>query len=105
MTAAPNAIAVVKLSALGDVVHATPVVEALACAFPAARLVWVVERREVRSNPIEKKVAHGAELGAMRTEKAFERFGARETLGLAQRSNALRPRGVLHLENTPEEDR
>jgi heptosyltransferase I len=45
MTAAPRAIAVVKLSALGDVVHATPVVEALADAFPAARLTWIVERR------------------------------------------------------------
>lgn len=42
---APRAIALVKLSALGDVVHATPVVEALADAFPAARLTWVVERR------------------------------------------------------------
>ena len=41
----PRSIAVVKLSALGDVVHATPVVEALAEAFPAARLTWVVERR------------------------------------------------------------
>ena len=45
MTPAPRAIALVKLSALGDVVHATPVVEALADAFPAARLTWVVERR------------------------------------------------------------
>jgi lipopolysaccharide heptosyltransferase I len=43
---APRAIALVKLSALGDVVHATPVVEALADAFPAARISWVVERRE-----------------------------------------------------------
>lgn len=45
MTPAPRAIALVKLSALGDVVHATPVVEALAEAFPDAQLTWVVERR------------------------------------------------------------
>lgn len=45
MTSAPRGIAIVKLSALGDVVHATPVAEALAEAFPAARLTWVVERR------------------------------------------------------------
>jgi heptosyltransferase I len=45
VTAAPRAIAVVKLSALGDVVHATPVVESLADAFPTARLTWIVERR------------------------------------------------------------
>jgi lipopolysaccharide heptosyltransferase I len=44
MTAAPRSIALVKLSALGDVVHATPLVEALAEAFPGARLTWVVER-------------------------------------------------------------
>lgn len=42
----PRAIAIVKLSALGDVVHATPVVEALAEAWPAARIAWIVERRE-----------------------------------------------------------
>jgi lipopolysaccharide heptosyltransferase I len=46
MSATPRAIAVIKLSALGDVVHATPVVEALADAFPTARLTWVVEGRE-----------------------------------------------------------
>jgi lipopolysaccharide heptosyltransferase I len=45
MTPAPRSIAIVKLSALGDVVHATPVVEALADAWPDARLTWVVERR------------------------------------------------------------
>jgi lipopolysaccharide heptosyltransferase I len=45
VTSPPRSIALVKLSALGDVVHATPVVEALAEAFPAARLTWVVERR------------------------------------------------------------
>jgi lipopolysaccharide heptosyltransferase I len=46
VTPAPRAIAVVKLSALGDVVHATPVVEALADAIPGARITWVVERRQ-----------------------------------------------------------
>jgi lipopolysaccharide heptosyltransferase I len=45
VTLAPRSIAIVKLSALGDVVHATPVAEALADAFPSARLTWVVERR------------------------------------------------------------
>jgi lipopolysaccharide heptosyltransferase I len=39
-------IALVKLSALGDVVHALPVAVALRAHDPAARLVWVVERRE-----------------------------------------------------------
>lgn len=46
MPAEPRAIALVKLSSLGDVVHALPVADALATAFPRARLVWLVERRE-----------------------------------------------------------
>lgn len=39
-------IALVKLSALGDVVHALPVATALRAARPRAHLAWVVERRE-----------------------------------------------------------
>ncbi|MGH7347858.1 MAG: lipopolysaccharide heptosyltransferase I, partial [Candidatus Rokuibacteriota bacterium] len=47
-------IALVKLSAIGDVVHALPVAAALHAALPQARLVWIVERREaavLRGNP------------------------------------------------------
>ncbi len=47
-------IALVKLSAIGDVVHALPVAAALHAALPQARLVWIVERREaavLRDNP------------------------------------------------------
>ncbi len=39
-------IALVKLSSLGDVVHALPVAASLRAARPAARLAWIVERRE-----------------------------------------------------------
>jgi heptosyltransferase-1 len=39
-------IALVKLSSLGDVVHALPLAATLRAARPAARLTWVVERRE-----------------------------------------------------------
>ncbi len=39
-------IALVKLSSLGDVVHALPVASALRARLPRARLAWVVERRE-----------------------------------------------------------
>jgi lipopolysaccharide heptosyltransferase I len=35
----------VKLSALGDVVHALPVASAVKHAWPAARVTWVIERR------------------------------------------------------------
>ena len=47
-------IALVKLSAIGDVVHALPAAAALHEALPHARLTWIVERREaavLRDNP------------------------------------------------------
>lgn len=39
-------IAIVKLSALGDVIHALPVARALRRACPEAELTWIVEARE-----------------------------------------------------------
>jgi lipopolysaccharide heptosyltransferase I len=39
-------IALVKLSSLGDVVHALPVAATLKAAWPRAHLAWIVERRE-----------------------------------------------------------
>lgn len=39
-------IALVKLSSLGDVIHALPVARALRRSFPGAHLTWVVEARE-----------------------------------------------------------
>jgi len=39
-------IALVKLSSIGDVVHALPVAAALRAGLPQARLTWIVERRE-----------------------------------------------------------
>jgi lipopolysaccharide heptosyltransferase I len=47
-------VAIVKLSSLGDVVHALPVAAALRAQFAQARITWVVERREaalLRGNP------------------------------------------------------
>jgi heptosyltransferase I len=41
-------IAIVKLSSLGDVIHALPVARALRRAYPSAHLTWVVEAREHR---------------------------------------------------------
>lgn len=39
-------IAIVKLSSLGDVIHALPVARALRRAYPTAHLTWIVEARE-----------------------------------------------------------
>ena len=47
-------VALVKLSSLGDVVHALPVAAALHARLPRARAAWIVERREaaiLRGNP------------------------------------------------------
>lgn len=47
-------VAIVKLSSVGDVVHALPVAAALRTRFPHGRITWVVERREaalVQGNP------------------------------------------------------
>jgi len=37
-------IALIKPSALGDVIHSLPVLGALQCRFPDARISWVVNR-------------------------------------------------------------
>src|SRR3989442_9460507 len=42
----PMNIALVKLSSLGDVVHALPVAATLRARLPGVRLSWIVERRE-----------------------------------------------------------
>jgi heptosyltransferase-1 len=46
MTPGAPRIAIIKLSALGDVIHALPVARALRRALPGAHLTWVVEARE-----------------------------------------------------------
>jgi lipopolysaccharide heptosyltransferase II len=37
-------IALIKPSALGDIIHALPVLHALRCRFPSARITWIVNR-------------------------------------------------------------
>ena len=52
-------VALVKLSSLGDVVHALPVAAALHARLPRARVAWIVERREaaiLRGNPAVDEV-------------------------------------------------
>jgi lipopolysaccharide heptosyltransferase I len=52
-------VALVRLSSLGDVVHALPVAAALRAHAPGWRLTWIVERREaalLRGNPVIDEV-------------------------------------------------
>lgn len=43
---ATRRVALIRLSSLGDVVHALPVAHALRAAWPRCELTWIVERRE-----------------------------------------------------------
>ena len=43
--ATPHRILIVRLSAIGDVIHGLPVLCALRTAYPSAHLAWVVEGR------------------------------------------------------------
>jgi lipopolysaccharide heptosyltransferase I len=45
MPAAPHRILIVKLSSLGDIVHALPVPVSLRATFPGARIAWAVEKK------------------------------------------------------------
>ena len=43
MPKAPRSIAVVLLSAIGDVVHGMPIVTSLKSAWPEAKITWVIQ--------------------------------------------------------------
>ena len=43
-------IALIKPSALGDIIHALPVLNALRYLFPHANITWVVNRKEMGRN-------------------------------------------------------
>src|SRR5262245_38304745 len=80
-------IALVKLSSIGDVVHALPVAAALRAALPQARLTWVVERREasvLRGHPALSEIVPVDTRGWRRARTALalaETAGALVTLG------------------------
>ena len=44
MTVEPQKILIVRLGAIGDVIHALPSLHALRVAFPDARIDWAVEQ-------------------------------------------------------------
>jgi len=79
----PLEIAIVKLSSLGDVIHALPVARALRAAHPRARLTWIVEAREyaiLRDHPDLDAVVpvdtRGWRRGIRRGAGAREAWGA-----------------------------
>ena len=73
MLAEAPRIALVKLSSLGDVVHALPLAATLRAARPAARLTWIVERREaaiLREHPALDEVVVADTRGWRRARSA-----------------------------------
>lgn len=69
MNDVPRRVAIVKLSALGDVVHALPVASALEAARPDISISWIVERREaalLRGHPAIDEVIEADTRGLRR---------------------------------------
>jgi lipopolysaccharide heptosyltransferase I len=88
LAAAPR-IALIKLSSLGDVVHALPVAATLRAARPAARLAWIVERREaavLQGHPALDEIIVADTRGWRRARGAAAlAAAAREALALRRR--------------------
>lgn len=59
MPAAPHNILAIRLSSIGDIVHALPAVSALGETYPQAEITWAIERRYaslLEGNPYVKRV-------------------------------------------------
>ncbi len=87
----PKSLVVLKLSAIGDTVHAVPAVAALREAFPAATLAWCVEKRcaaLVRCLPLVDVVL---EMDTRSWRKARRLRGEGGLLPFLKRLRALRP--------------
>jgi lipopolysaccharide heptosyltransferase I len=98
-------IALLKLSSLGDVIHALPVAATLRAARPRARLSWIVERREaavLRGHPALDEVIVADTRGWRRARRPADVQAAladaaalRRRLALARFDVALDLQGLL----------
>jgi heptosyltransferase I len=110
----PRSILIVRLGAMGDVVHAVPAAAALRAAFPAARIDWLVEARHRgivdlvegldRVIPLERStagawVACARVLRQERYDVALDLQGLLKSAVLARMSGAARVIGfsIWHL--------
>lgn len=95
-------VALVKLSSVGDVVHALPVAAALRAHAPSWRLTWIVERREaalLRGNPAIDEVVPVDTRGWRRARRARDLVGVARALGgLRRRLRAARFDAALDLQ-------
>jgi lipopolysaccharide heptosyltransferase I len=91
---AAERIALVKLSSLGDVVHALPVAATLKAARPDARLTWIVERREaavLRDHPALDEVLVVDTRGWRRARTPRDLLAAARDVRAARRRLRLAP--------------
>ena len=82
-------IALVKLSSLGDVVHALPVAHALRASFPTAELTWLVERREQAILARNPDLDHVVPVDTRLWRREFRRSGGLHTV-------FVKVRGLVH---------
>ena len=98
----PRSICLLRLSALGDVTHVLPVVNALRAAWPEVAIAWVIgkpEHKLLEGLPgvefiVVDKSSGWAGLAALRRELAGRRFDALLLMQLALRANLLA--GAIH---------
>ena len=76
----PHAILLVKLSAIGDVLHGVPVAVAIKDAFPAARVGWVVEGRSADVLEGHQAIDHVFRLPRGWMKRPAEMLGLRRDL-------------------------
>ncbi len=85
-------VVLVKLSSLGDVVHALPVAATLAARRPGARVTWLVERRVLGHDSLpgtlhdavraaEARAIAAVEAGATDTDRIRAIVGAARIIG------------------------
>ena len=102
MRSVPRSICLLRLSALGDVTHVLPVVNALRSAWPDVAITWVIgkpEHKLLEGLPgvefiVVDKTSGWAGLAALRKQLAGRRFDALLLLQLALRANLLS--NVIH---------
>ncbi|MBS0193071.1 MAG: glycosyltransferase family 9 protein [Proteobacteria bacterium] len=93
----PRSICLLRLSALGDVTHVLPVVNALRAAWPQVALTWIIgkaEQRLLSAMPgvefiVVDKASGWSGLRRLRAELAGRRFDALLLMQLALRANLL----------------
>ena len=97
MHSAPRSICILRLSALGDVTHVLPVVNALRAAWPDVAIAWVIgksEQKLLAGLPgvefiVVDKASGWDGLRALRQRLAGRRFDALLLMQLALRANLL----------------